>query len=129
MLIENTIIDDTVKPAIEWISGRPVQKLMPTDVHGILQFAFAKFIESWAKIHQGKSGKVITEWRFIIPPNSYKTESLVPDVAYLSNYFDLPKSERTYPRIPPEIAVEIRSPGDDASEHPYDQPDNRRTYG
>lgn len=116
LAIENTVIDDTVKPAIEWISGKPVQKLMPTDMHGILQFTFAKFLEAWAKIHEGKSGKVITEWRFIIPPNSYKTESLVPDVAYLSTYFDLPKSERTYPKVPPDIAVEILSPGDDASE-------------
>jgi len=116
LAIENTIIDESVKPAIEWINGRPVQKLMPTDLHGILQLAFAKFIEAWAKIYERRRGKVITEWRFIIPPNSYNTESLVPDVAYLSNYFDLPKSERTYPRIPPEIAVEILSPGDDATE-------------
>lgn len=116
LAIDNTIIDDSVTPAIEWINGRAVQKLMPTDLHGILQFAFAKFIEAWAKTHEGKSGKVITEWRFIIPPNSYRTESLVPDVAYLSSYFGLPKSERTYPRIPPDIAVEILSPGDDASE-------------
>jgi hypothetical protein len=71
LAIQNTAIDDTVKPAIEWINGRAVQKLVPTDVHGILQFAFAKFIESWAKAHDGKSGKVITEWRFLIPPNSY----------------------------------------------------------
>jgi Uma2 family endonuclease len=116
LAIQNTAIDDTVKPAIEWINGRAVQKLMPTDVHGILQFAFAKFIEGWAKAYDGKSGKVITEWRFLIPPNSYKTESLVPDVAYLSSYFNLSKSERTYPTVPPDIAVEILSPGDDAED-------------
>jgi Uma2 family endonuclease len=116
LAIDNTIIDETVKPAIEWINGRPVQKLMPTDLHGILQLAFAKVIEAWAQRYESKSGKVITEWRFIIPPNSYKTESLVPDVADLSTYFDLPESDRTYPRIPPDIAVEILSPGDDASE-------------
>jgi len=114
--IDNTIIDDTIKPAIEWINGRPVQNLMPTDLHGILQFAFAKFIEDWAKMHEGKSGRVITEWRFIIPPNRYKTESLVPDVAYLSTYFDLPKRDRTHPRIPPEIAVEILSQYDSVSD-------------
>lgn len=116
LALDNTSIDDAVKPAIEWINGRPVQKLMPTDLHAILQLAFARFLDTWEKSLANKRGKVGTEWRFIIPPNSYQTESLVPDVAYLANYFDLPKDERTYPNIPPQIAVEILSPGDDPNE-------------
>jgi Uma2 family endonuclease len=116
LAIQNFVIDDTIKPAIEWIHGRPIQKLMPTDLHAILQLAFARFLDDWAKTNNHKRGKVGTEWRFIIPPNSYETESLVPDVVFLSTYFDLPKNERTYPRIPPDIAVEILSPDDDASE-------------
>jgi len=111
LAIRNAIIDDTVKPAIEWIDGRPVQKLMPTDLHGILQFAFTKFLTIWARSHSA-AGKVIPEWRFITPANAYKTESLVPDVAYLATYFNLPKPDRTYPTIPPDIVVEILSPDD-----------------
>jgi Uma2 family endonuclease len=107
-------IDDSVKPAIEWIDGRAVQKLMPTDWHAFLQLAFAEHLKTWVKA-QGLPGKVGTEWRFIIPPNSYDTESLVPDVAYLSRYFELPKNDRKYPNIPPDIAVEILSPEDRAT--------------
>jgi Uma2 family endonuclease len=111
LAIRNAIIDDTVKPAIEWINGRPVQKLMPTDLHGILQLAFATFLKIWAR-SDSAAGKVIPEWRFITPPNAYKTESVVPDVAYLATYFNLRKPDRTYPTIPPDIVVEILSPDD-----------------
>ena len=113
LAIRNAVIDDTVKPAIEWINGKAVQKLMSTDLHAILQLAFARFLDTWAKASNQKRGKVGTEWRYIIPPNSYDTESVVPDVAYLATYFDLPKADRTYPTVPPDIAVEILSPGDD----------------
>jgi len=115
LAIRDAIIDDTVKPAIEWINGKAVQKLMPTDLHAILQLAFAKFIDNWAK-KENKRDKVASEWRYIIPPNSYETESVVPDVAYLATYFDLSKNDRTYPTIPPNIAVEILSPDDKSKE-------------
>jgi Uma2 family endonuclease len=121
--IRNAVIDDTIKPAIEWINGKAVQKLMPTDLHAILQLAFARFIDSWVKASDQKRGKVGTEWRFTLPPNVYETESLVPYVAYLATYFDLPKSDRTYPTIPPDIAVEILAPGDDLA-----QVAERRTF-
>jgi Uma2 family endonuclease len=111
LAIQNVLIDDTVKPAVEWINGKPVQKLMPTDWHAILQLAFGRFLTDWMD-DENPRGSVGSEWRFIIPPNSYETESLVPDVAYLSSYFDLPKSERKYPSVPPDIAVEILSPDD-----------------
>jgi Uma2 family endonuclease len=84
---------------------------MPTDFHAFIQRALSSILAAWAKAANGR-GKVGTEWRFTIPPNSYKTESLVPDIAYLANYFDLPKAERRYPAVPPDIAVEIRSPDD-----------------
>jgi hypothetical protein len=100
LAVQNTFVGDTVKPAIEWINGRPIQKLMPTDLHAILQLACARFLDAWVKTNGYKRGEVGTQWRFIIPPNSYRTESLVPDVACVSTYFDLPKSERTYPMIP-----------------------------
>jgi Uma2 family endonuclease len=109
--IRSAIIDDTIKPAIEWINGKAVQKLMPTDAHGILQLAFATFLQRWAK-SENPTGKVIPEWRFIAPPNAYKTESVVPDVAYVARYFELQKADRRYPAIPPDIVVEILSPDD-----------------
>ncbi len=111
--LSNATIDDTIKPAIEWINGKPVQKLMPTDFHAFIQAAFLRALYSWARITTGGRGKVGPEWRFQIPPNSYNNESVVPDVAYLATYFDLPKTQRRYPAVPPDIVVEVRSPGDD----------------
>jgi Uma2 family endonuclease len=114
--LTNATIDDTIKPAIEWINGKPVQKLMPTDFHAFVQAAFVRMLYAWAKITTGGRGRVGPEWRFHVPPNSYNNESVVPDVAYLAAYFDLPKAERRYPAVPPDIAVEVRSPGDDEIE-------------
>jgi len=64
---------------------------------------------------QSTAGKVGTEWRFMIPPNAYETESLVPDVAYLSRYFELPKDDRKYPNVPLDVALEILLPEDRAT--------------
>jgi Uma2 family endonuclease len=114
LAIQHSEIDDTIKPAIEWIDGRPVQKLMPTDWHAFLQLAFAEHVKAWVR-SQSLPGRVGTEWRFVIPPNSHETESLVPDVAYLARYFELAKGERKYPQIPPDIVVEILSPDDRAA--------------
>ncbi len=114
--LTNATIDDTLKPAIEWINGKPVQKLMPTDFHAFIQAAFLRMLYTWSKITTGGRGKVGAEWRFRIPPNAYNTDSVVPDVAYLASYFDLPKAERRYPAVPPDIVVEVRSPGDDETE-------------
>jgi len=114
--LTNATIDDTLKPAIEWINGKPVQKLMPTDFHAFIQAAFLRALYTWAKITTGGRGRVGAEWRFRTPPNSYNTDSVVPDVAYLASYFDLPKAERRYPAVPPDIIVEVRSPGDDETE-------------
>jgi Uma2 family endonuclease len=115
LAIQNVLIDDLVKPAIEWINGKAVQKLMPTDWHAILQLAFGRYLTDWMD-GENSRGNVGSEWRFLIPPNSYQTESLVPDIAYLSTYFDLPKSERKYQKVPPDIVIEILSPDDEESE-------------
>jgi Uma2 family endonuclease len=106
-------IDDTVTPAIEWINGRAVQKLMPTDLHALMSGLFFQILFAWAKIAAPGQGLAGVEWRFNAPPNAYDNDSVVPDVAYLATYGSLPKSERRYPTIPPDIAVEVRSPADE----------------
>jgi Uma2 family endonuclease len=109
-------IDDTVKPAIEWIGGKPVQKLMPTAFHAFVQSAFLRLLYEWAKVATGGRGRVGTEWRFRVPANAYDTLSVVPDVAFVADLTEQPQSERQYPAVPPDIVVEVRSPGDDATE-------------
>jgi Uma2 family endonuclease len=106
-------LDDSAKPAWEWIGGQAVQKMSPTNWHAFLQREFAERLNAWA----GANGRVGTEWRFRVPPNEYDTRSLVPDVAYISTirYLALDRKDRTYPSVPPELVIEILSPEERAS--------------
>lgn len=69
-----------MKPAMEWIRGRAIQKMSPTYSHGVLQAAFLSHLSAWA---QGR-GRVVPEWRFRVTVPGGKTHPLVPDVAYMS---------------------------------------------
>jgi Uma2 family endonuclease len=109
-------IDDSIKPAIEWINGKPVQKLMPTDFHAMVSALFWRALFLWSKLDGRSKGFAGVGWRFNVPPNAFKTESVVPDVAYLATYFELPKPQRRYPNVPPDIVVEVRSPDDKTSD-------------
>jgi Uma2 family endonuclease len=98
------------KPAMEWLLGGPVQKVSPRYAHALFQRLLAEHLGRWA---EGR-GRVGTEWRFWLAPAREYARYFVPDVAYLS-YARLGASERDAaeePRIAPDVAVEIRSPGD-----------------
>jgi Uma2 family endonuclease len=99
-----------VKPAIESIRGRWVQKMSPQSRHAILQARLARFMLDWA----GTRGDVGTEWRFYLMPPREKPSSLVPDVAFFA-YERLPPglgATREKPTVAPDIAAEILSPDD-----------------
>jgi Uma2 family endonuclease len=100
------------KPETEWIDGHAVPKVMPTREHGILQGAFFRVLDDWSEA--GGRGQVATEWRFRVAIPGTVVHPLVPDVAFMSfaRLRSLPKDERTYPLIAPEIVVEILSPDD-----------------
>lgn len=100
------------KPALEWINGRAVQKVSPKRKHALAQTRFAAALDAWAQAMG--SGMVGTEWHFHVAPPGEDRRPLVPDVAYLS-YSRLPYAaqlETEIPRIAPDVAVEILSPGD-----------------
>src|SRR6185312_6879852 len=98
-----------VKPAIESIRGRWVQKMSPKTRHSILQGRLCGVLLAWA----GDRGAVGTEWRYYFLPDGEKPSSLVPDLAYLSYSRMPPEGElREKPTIEPDIAVEVLSPGD-----------------
>ncbi|MGP6157116.1 MAG: Uma2 family endonuclease [Vulcanimicrobiaceae bacterium] len=99
-----------VKPAIESIRGRWVQKMSPQRRHAILQSRLARAFTDWAETR----GEVGTEWRFYLLPPGEKVSSLVPDVAFFS-YARLPVElgeAREKPTVAPDIAVEVLSPDD-----------------
>jgi Uma2 family endonuclease len=119
MQVLEEIVYEETKPEREWINGREVPKAMPTREHGILQLAFGEALRFWAKA--GKRGDVATEWRFRVTVPDVRVHPLIPDVAFMSyeRLLSLPKADRKYPPIAPEIIVEILSPTDEPADVEY----------
>ncbi|HEX3671662.1 MAG TPA: Uma2 family endonuclease, partial [Candidatus Cybelea sp.] len=68
-------------PEMEWVRGRPLQKVSPQRTHSWLQGALTVELTRWA---QGR-GRVGPEWRFRITPTGEICRPLIPDVAYVSD--------------------------------------------
>lgn len=102
-------IDDSRKPYIEYLAGRAVPKVSPKRRHGMVQGALFAILREQAR---GR-GDVATEWRCYLPAEPRRT-SLVPDVAFISNerLAPLSEDEREMPQFAPDIAIEVRSQGD-----------------
>ncbi len=102
---------DTEKPYVEQIRGRREAKVSPKRRHALLQGRIFTALDQWA----GDRGEVGTEWRCYLIAGEDRPSSLVPDVAFFS-FARLPPAleddARERPRIAPDIAVEILSPGD-----------------
>ena len=104
------------KPAIEWVNGRPLQKVSPKRRHSLAQGAFTVALSTWA--HSSGLGMAGPEWRFHVQPPGEERRPLVPDVAFLS-YTRLPYEQQLdteEPFIAPDVVVEVRSPGDSTSD-------------
>ncbi|HEY5094093.1 MAG TPA: Uma2 family endonuclease [Candidatus Eremiobacteraceae bacterium] len=106
------IILPEVKPALEWVRDRVVQKVSPRRKHALAQTRFAIALEFWARA--GRRGTVGTEWEFRIQPAGEPRRPLVPDVAFIS--FDrLPYDDEAaadIPNVAPDVVVEVRSQSD-----------------
>ncbi|HXW76121.1 MAG TPA: Uma2 family endonuclease [Candidatus Eremiobacteraceae bacterium] len=110
--MQEIVLPDNVKPALEWVNNRVLQKVSPQRKHALAQRRFASALGCWAD--DGRRGTVGTEWRFQVRPPNEIRRTLVPDVAFLS--FDrLPYEEQERTEIPvvaPDVVVEVRSPDD-----------------
>jgi len=118
------ILPDDVKPALEWVNNRVLQKVSPQGKHALAQRRFAAALGAWADARG--SGLVGTEWRFQLQPPREIRRSLVPDVAFLS-YDRMPIEEQEatdVPSIAPDVVVEVLSPDD----RPDDVEDKLRVY-
>lgn len=106
------ILPDDVKPALEWVNNRILQKVSPERKHGLAQGRFWSALDSWARA--GGTGTAATEWRFQVRPAGEIRRSLVPDVGYLSyDRMPLEEQERTgAPAMAPDAVVEVLSPDD-----------------
>jgi len=109
------IIEPQTKPASEWIAGRVVQKVSPSQRHANAQARIISALVSWSDNFE--RGRVGTEWEFRIAPPGEVARSLVPDVAFLSYEKIPPEDDRAaqYPQTAPDAAFEVLSPSDRAS--------------
>lgn len=104
------IVVPVTEPETEWVHGRPLQKVSPTRSHALLQVAIARALQDWAGTH----GEVGSEWRFRVSPPGEPARPLVPDVAYVQarRLRGLRGDDLEVPRLSPDVAVEVLSPGD-----------------
>jgi Uma2 family endonuclease len=107
-----SIIKDQTKPASEWIAGRVVQKVSPSQRHASAQARIVSALLAWSD--EFDTGRVGTEWEFRIAPPGEKARTLVPDVAFLSYEKISLEKERAaqYPLTAPDAAFEVLSPRD-----------------
>ena len=95
------------KPALEYWHGEVSQKVSPKGPHGALQFGFGRRIDSIGA--PGRSARVFTETRV-----TFAGESVVPDlVVYRRERVPRDANGQVAEDFitPPDIAVEILSPG------------------
>jgi Uma2 family endonuclease len=106
------LIDPQTKPATEFILDEYVQKMSPRGGHSFAQSWFLRtFYRMAEEAGRGRSGG---EWDFFLTLPGESPKQLVPDVAFLSYervaYEDDEAAQ--IPRVAPNVAVEILSPGD-----------------
>ena len=102
---------DGEKPYVESIRGRLEPKVSPRRRHALLQGRLFAQLDRWSR-ERGEAG---TEWRFYLLESTGASSSLVPDVAFVSFERlppELSEDARERPRLAPDIAIEILSPGD-----------------
>jgi Uma2 family endonuclease len=99
------------EPEVEVLRGVELPKVSPKRRHGVLQGVLFGLLATWC----GDGGEVATEWRFWLSrdPDGEET-TLVPDVAFVSarRMAALTDEDAEEPPFAPDIAIEIRSPGD-----------------
>jgi Uma2 family endonuclease len=100
---------DEEKPYIEVLDGEKLPDVSPKAAHGYLAAAVVAKILPWAR-DRGIAGVEIRHY-FVRPDGTWS--SLLPDVSYMSfARHSLKGDDPQRPRIAPDIAVEIVSPGE-----------------
>ena len=96
-----------VKPALEFIGGRVIQKMSPKTIHSVVQTRLGIVLFQYA--HPRKLGQPFHELRC-----TFGGDSLVPDISYFARG-RLPKEEdgRFVDDVflPPDLAIEVISRG------------------
>ena len=95
------------KPALEYVDGEVVQKVPPMTWHAMIQLAFASQLHGFARPR--RLAHVLTEHR-----STYGERATVPDIS-VYRWGRIPRDASgrlaNEVTIPPDVAIEIRSPG------------------
>lgn len=95
------------KPHLEFIGGRVRAKAVPDFPHSYLQSELTRQLGNWC---EPRDGYVLTEQRCVLTAEGER-HTVLPDVAWFSSE-SLPSPPSGPLRVPPDLAVEILSPGD-----------------
>jgi Uma2 family endonuclease len=107
MTLEQFLSLPEERPALEYIDGEVVQKVPPNTPHSALQYDFCALVNTYARPRR-------LAWAFPEHRTTYAGRSTVPDVTVYT-WDRVPRdasgrlAERNF--VVPDIAVEIRSPG------------------
>jgi Uma2 family endonuclease len=100
------------KPALEFIGGRVIQKMSPAFPHSVIQGELVSVLNAFARPR--RIGRALPELRTV-----FGGSAQVPDVSFYATG-RLPKfvrgQEAPFIAIPPDITVEILSPGQTVAE-------------
>lgn len=107
MTLEEFLALPEESPALEYVDGEVVQKVPPMTWHSLLQLEWASQLRGFARPR--RLAHVLAEHR-----STYGGRSTVPDVA-VYRWGRIPRDASgrlvNAVTIPPDIAIEIRSPG------------------
>src|SRR5437764_572707 len=107
LTLEDFLALPEVKPALEYFEGKVTQKVPPLGEHSALQVESVEYLNRLFR--PGRIARAFTELR-----SSFDDASLVPDVS-VYRWERIPRTPSgkiaTYFRTPPDVAIEIRSPG------------------
>lgn len=107
------IVYRTEPEFVEYLDGKAHPKVSPRTAHGLIQFRIGQLIGERA----AGRGHVSTENDAIVGRRDGKFTRLIPDVSFITpqQMAGLSEHDREEPPFAPEIAVEVHSPGDDAT--------------
>jgi Uma2 family endonuclease len=95
---------------IEWLDGVAYPKVSPKRTHARLQVELVRIFSKVAPQY----GELGTEWRSYLARGAGKTTQLQPDLSFFSfqRFEKLTDAQAEKTPFSPDVAVEIRSPGD-----------------
>jgi len=96
----------------EFQNGTAIAKMSPKRIHSRLQPIIWSILEAWGEsTDSDKKGSAYTEWAICLKQND-QDWAPVPDVTYISHQKLAPYPlENDFCPVPPELVVEILSPG------------------